>query len=147
MGRKAEWDKQTFYESKPSINDWMMRRLGLPIVWGWLIAALAIVGYGIYDPNSVMPMLEGFISLLAIVGTLATLIVTSMLELWKSEQQKEIETMELRMKHQGYGNGSIASRTWYGKRCSGKSHAARNPPKMSKNANILELHRIDYGDF
>ena len=100
MGRKAEWDgNKPFYESKPSINDWMMRRLGLPIVWGWLIAALAIVGYGIYDPNSVMPMLEGFISLLAIVGTLATLIVTSMLELWKSEQQKEIETMELRMKH------------------------------------------------
>ena len=53
MGRKAEWDgNKPFYESKPSINDWMMRRLGLPIVWGWLIAALAIVGYGIYDPNS-----------------------------------------------------------------------------------------------
>ena len=123
MGRKSEWNgDKPFYESKPSINDWMMRRLGLPIVWGWLAAALAIVGYGIYDPNSVMPMLEGFISLLAIVGTLATLIVTSMLELWKSEQQKEIETMELRMAHRhememtqllhGHGmeNGGVAER-------------------------------------
>ena len=46
-----------------------------------------------------MPMLEGFIAMLAIVGTLATLIVTSMLELWKSEQTKEIATLEERIMH------------------------------------------------
>lgn len=84
---------------KSTVNDWMMKYIGLPIVWGWLIAALAIVAMGIDDPDSVMPMLEGFISLLAIVGTLATLIVTSMLELWKSEQTKEIGTMEDRIAH------------------------------------------------
>ena len=84
---------------KATINDWMMRYIGLPIVWGWLLAALAIVVMGVYEPDSVMPMLEGYIALLAIVGTLATLIVTSMLELWKSEQQQEIATMEDRIKH------------------------------------------------
>ena len=84
---------------KTTVNDWMMRYIGLPIVWGWLLAALAIVVMGVYDPDSVMPMLEGYIALLAIVGTLATLIVTSMLELWKSEQQQEIATMEDRIKH------------------------------------------------
>ena len=84
---------------KATINDWMMRHIGLPIVWGWLLAALAIVVMGVYDPEAVMPLLEGYIALLAIVGTLATLIVTSMLELWKSEQQQEIATMEGRITH------------------------------------------------
>ncbi len=84
---------------KTTVNDWMMRYIGLPIVWGWLLAALAIVVIGVSDPDKVMPMLEGYIALLAIVGTLATLIVTSMLELWKSEQQQEIATMEDRIKH------------------------------------------------
>jgi|GEM_PF-2707314 len=84
---------------KTTVNDWMMRYIGLPIVWGWLLAALGIVAMGVYDPESVMPMLEGYIALLAIVGTLATLIVTSMLELWKTEQTQEIATMEDRILH------------------------------------------------
>ena len=84
---------------KTTVNDWMMRYIGLPIVWGWLLAALGIVAMGVYAPDSVMPMLEGYIALLAIVGTLATLIVTSMLELWKSEQTQEIGTMEDRIAH------------------------------------------------
>ena len=84
---------------KSTVNDWMMRYIGLPIVWGWLVAALGIVAMGVYDPNAVMPMLEGYIALLAIVGTLATLIVTSMLELWKTEQTQEIATMEDRIAH------------------------------------------------
>jgi len=84
---------------KATVNDWMMKYIGLPIVWGWLIAALGIVAMGVYDPDAVMPMLEGYIALLAIVGTLATLIVTSMLELWKTEQTQEIATMEDRIAH------------------------------------------------
>jgi len=82
-----------------SFNDNMMTWIGVPIVWGWLLAALTIVFQGIRDPESIMPMLEGFIALLAIVGTLATLIVTSMLELWKSEQQKEVEVIPVRLEH------------------------------------------------
>ena len=92
-GSKPVWGGKT------TVNDWMMRYIGLPIVWGWLLAALGFVLMGVYDPDSVMPMLEGYIALLAIVGTLATLIVTSMLELWKSEQTQEIATMEDRILH------------------------------------------------
>ena len=93
MSQKKVWG------AKSTVNDWMMRYIGLPIVWGWLIAALGIVGMGVYDPDAVMPMLEGYIALLAIVGTLATLIVTSMLELWKTEQTQEIATIEDRIAH------------------------------------------------
>ena len=91
--------KKTVWGGKATVNDWMMKYIGLPIVWGWLIAALGIVAMGVYDPTAVMPMLEGYIALLAIVGTLATLIVTSMLELWKTEQTQEIGTMEDRIAH------------------------------------------------
>jgi len=76
-----------------------MTWVGVPIVWGWLLAAMTIVFQGIRDPESVMPMIEGFVALLAIVGTLATLIVTSMLELWKTEQQKEVEVIPIRLEH------------------------------------------------
>jgi hypothetical protein len=91
--RKKVWG------GKATVNDWMMRYIGLPIVWAWLAAAMGIVAMGVYDPDAVMPMLEGYIALLAIVGTLATLIVTSMLELWKTEQTQEIATMEDRIAH------------------------------------------------
>ena len=82
-----------------SFNDNMMTWVGVPIVWGWLLAAMTIVFQGIRDPESVMPMIEGFVALLAIVGTLATLIVTSMLELWKTEQQNEVEVIPIRLEH------------------------------------------------
>jgi hypothetical protein len=97
MGKKK--GSKPVWGGKTTVNDWMMRYIGLPIVWGWLLAALGIVAMGVYAPDSVMPMLEGYIALLAIVGTLATLIVTSMLELWKSEQTQEIGTMEDRIAH------------------------------------------------
>ena len=92
-------DKKRVWGGKATVNDWMMKYIGLPIVWGWLMAALGIVAMGVYAPDSVMPMLEGYIALLAIVGTLATLIVTSMLELWKTEQTQEIGTMEDSIAH------------------------------------------------
>jgi hypothetical protein len=94
-----EWLAKKVWGGKSTVNDWMMRYIGLPIVWAWLLAAMGIVAMGVYDPEAVMPMLEGYIALLAIVGTLATLIVTSMLELWKSEQTQEIATMEDRISH------------------------------------------------
>ena len=91
--------KKTVWGGKATVNDWMMKYIGLPIVWGWLMAALGIVAMGVYEPDAVMPMLEGYIALLAIVGSLATLSVTSMLELWKTEQTQEIGTMEDRIAH------------------------------------------------
>lgn len=83
----------------PSFNDRMMSLVGIPIVWAWLASAMTIIFMGIVEPDAIMPQMEGFIALLAIVGTLATLIVTSMLELWKSEQQKEVEVIPERLTH------------------------------------------------
>jgi len=83
----------------PSFNDRMMILVGVPIVWCWLLSAMTIIFMGIIRPDLVMPMLEGFIALLAIVGTLATVIVTSMLELWKNEQNKEVEVIPERLSH------------------------------------------------
>lgn len=83
----------------PSFNDSMMRYVGIPIVWCWLLSAMTIIFMGISAPDKVMPMLEGFVALLAIIGTLATLIVTSMLELWKTEQMKEVDVIPDRLKH------------------------------------------------
>ena len=62
--------KKTVWGGKATVNDWMMKYIGLPIVWGWLMAALGIVAMGVYEPDAVMPMLEGYIALLAIVGLL-----------------------------------------------------------------------------
>ena len=76
--------KKTVWGGKATVNDWMMKYIGLPIVWGWLMAALGIVAMGVYEPDAVMPMLEGYIALLAIVGT---------------EQTQEIGTMEDRIAH------------------------------------------------
>jgi len=42
---------------KATVNDWMMKYIGLPIVWGWLLAAMAIVAMGIRDSNSGRPHL------------------------------------------------------------------------------------------
>jgi hypothetical protein len=83
----------------PSFNDSMMRYVGIPIVWCWLLCAMTIIFMGITAPDKVMPMLEGFIALLAIIGTLSTLIVTSMLELWKTEQMKEVDVIPARLTH------------------------------------------------
>lgn len=83
----------------PSFNASMMRYVGIPIVWCWLLSAMVIIFMGISAPDKVMPMLEGFVALLAIIGTLATLIVTSMLELWKTEQMKEVDVIPERLKH------------------------------------------------
>jgi hypothetical protein len=83
----------------PSFNDSMMRYVGIPIVWCWLLSAMTIIFMGISAPEMVMPMLDGFVALLAIIGTLATLIVTSMLELWKTEQMKEVDVIPERLTH------------------------------------------------
>ncbi len=83
----------------PSFNDSMMRYVGIPIVWCWLLSAMTIIFMGISAPEMVMPMLDGFVALLAIIGTLATLIVTSMLELWKTEQMKEVDVIPARLTH------------------------------------------------
>ena len=72
-----------------SFNDRMMLLIGVPIVLGWLTFACFVIWNGIRD-QEVINNIDGYTTLLAIIGGPALLIVTSMLELWKGEQQTEI---------------------------------------------------------
>lgn len=72
-----------------SFNDKMMLVIGVPIVLAWVALASLIIWSGLGD-EKVIEDIDGYATLLAIIGGPALLIVTSMLELWKSEQQGEI---------------------------------------------------------
>ena len=72
-----------------SFNDRMMLMIGVPIVLGWLIFGCYIIWMGTQD-DSVIQNIDGYTTLLAIIGGPALIIITSMLELWKNEQQTEI---------------------------------------------------------
>ena len=72
-----------------SFNDKMMLVIGVPIVLAWVALASLIIWSGLSD-EKVIDDIDGYATLLAIIGGPALLIVTSMLELWKSEQQGEI---------------------------------------------------------
>ena len=72
-----------------SFNDRMMLMIGVPIVLGWLIFGCYIIWMGTQD-DAVIQNIDGYTTLLAIIGGPALIIITSMLELWKNEQQTEI---------------------------------------------------------
>ena len=72
-----------------SFNDKMMLLIGVPIVLAWVAFACLVIYSGLND-EKVINDIDGYATLLAIIGGPALLIVTSMLELWKSEQQGEI---------------------------------------------------------
>ena len=72
-----------------SFNDKMMLLIGVPIVLAWVAFACLVIWSGLQD-DKVINDIDGYATLLAIIGGPALLIVTSMLELWKSEQQGEI---------------------------------------------------------
>ena len=72
-----------------SFNDKMMLLIGVPIVLAWVAFACLVIYSGLQD-EKVINDIDGYATLLAIIGDPALLIVISMLELWKSEQQGEI---------------------------------------------------------
>ena len=66
----------------------------------WVAFACLVIWSGLQD-DKVINDIDGYATLLAIIGGPALLIVTSMLELWKSEQQGEINLHpELVMRNQ-----------------------------------------------
>ena len=77
---------------KTSFNDRLMLLLGVPVVLAWVAFACYVIYMGINDPT-VISNLDGYTTLIAIIGGPALLILTSMLELWKKEQQQDITAM------------------------------------------------------
>ena len=77
---------------KSSVNDRMMMLVGVPVVLAWMGFACLVIWSGLQD-DKVMNNIDGYTTLIAIIGGPALLILTSILELWKSEQNQEITSM------------------------------------------------------
>lgn len=78
--------------TKTSVNDRMMMLVGVPVVLAWMSFACLVIWSGLQD-DKVMNNIDGYTTLIAIIGGPALLILTSILELWKSEQNQEITSM------------------------------------------------------
>ena len=75
-----------------SFNDRMMMLVGVPVVLCWVAFACIVIWSGLQD-DKVLNNIDGYTTLIAIIGGPALLILTSILELWKSEQNQEITSM------------------------------------------------------
>ena len=75
-----------------SFNDRMMMLVGVPVVLCWMAFACIVIWFGLHD-EKVLNNIDGYTTLIAIIGGPALLILTSILELWKSEQNQEITSM------------------------------------------------------
>lgn len=69
-----------------------MLTLGVPVVLAWVAFACYVIWSGLHRPE-VLNDIEGYTTLIAIIGGPALLIVTSMLELWKQEKSAYIDSI------------------------------------------------------
>ena len=82
-----------------SFNDRMVKRTVIPAIYLWLLASGAVVGMGIWKPEVVLANLDGFIALIAIIGGVAGPALNTVLRMWESEQQVEIDNIPIELKH------------------------------------------------
>jgi hypothetical protein len=76
-----------------SFNDRMISRTVLPTIYLWLLASGAVVAMGIWKPDVVLTNLDGFIALIAIISGVAAPALATILRMWESEQQIEIDNI------------------------------------------------------
>ena len=74
-----------------TFNDRLVNKTVVPIIYLWILAAGAVVGMGIYRPDVVIPNLDGFIALIAIIGGVAAPALAIIVRMWENEQQTEID--------------------------------------------------------
>ncbi len=91
-------------DKRSSFNDRLMLLVGVPVVLAWMSFACIVIWRGLND-DKILNNIDGFTTLIAIIGGPALLILTSMLELWKQEQAQEIgalpdEWASLRASHE-----------------------------------------------
>jgi len=82
-----------------SFNDRMVSKTVLPTIYLWLLASGAVVAMGIWKPDVVLTNLDGFIALIAIISGVAAPALATILRMWESEQQIEIDNMPAELKH------------------------------------------------
>ena len=75
------------------------RSILLPVVYAWLAAAVSLVGYGLYKPEDVIPNLEGYLALLAILSAPATLAISEINRLYAENMSAKIQLEPDLIKH------------------------------------------------
>jgi hypothetical protein len=75
--------------NKDSVNDRMVKWTSLPAIYLWIAASGTVIFYGIFKPDIVLPSVEAFIALIAIIGSQASKSYDTIHELWKAEQTVE----------------------------------------------------------
>ena len=76
------------------------RSILLPVVYAWLAAAVSLVGYGLYKPEDVIPNLEGYLALLAILSAPATLAISEINRLYAENMTAKIQLEPDIIKHE-----------------------------------------------
>tara|TARA_R110002051_G_C8610443_1_gene481797 strand:+ start:484 stop:837 length:354 start_codon:yes stop_codon:yes gene_type:complete len=76
-----------------TFNDRMVNKTIVPIIYLWILAAGGVVGMGIWKPDLVIPNLDGFIALIAIIGGVASPALGIVIRMWENEQQADIDGM------------------------------------------------------
>ncbi len=82
-----------------SNNDKLMQKTGLMIVYAWVLLAVGFFVLTAYDP-SYLASAENYVSILAIIGGPALLIITKIIETWNQEKQQEIADYESQAAHE-----------------------------------------------
>ena len=86
-------------KKKQSYNDWLMKRTGLLIVYAWVMLAVGFFILTAFDPTYLNSS-EDYVSILAIIGGPALLIITKILETWNQEKQNQIADYEAQATHE-----------------------------------------------
>jgi len=84
---------------KRTNNDWLMQRTGLLIVYAWVLLAVGFFGLTAWDMKY-LDNSEQYVSILAIIGGPALLIVTKILETWNQEKGAELQDYEAQASHE-----------------------------------------------
>tara|TARA_R110000824_G_scaffold157589_4_gene331061 strand:- start:938 stop:1276 length:339 start_codon:yes stop_codon:yes gene_type:complete len=74
-----------------TFNDRLVNKTVVPIIYLWILAAGGVVGMGIWKPEVVIPNLDGFIALIAIIGGVAAPALSIIVRMWENEQQIGID--------------------------------------------------------
>ena len=81
-----------------NFNDRFILIIGAPIVLAWVIFACYIIFMGMRD-ESVLSNLDGYTTLIAIIGGPALLIIKDALDMWKQQQTAQIQLIPLKTEH------------------------------------------------
>jgi hypothetical protein len=80
-------------------NDKLMQKTGLLIVYAWVLLAVGFFVLTAWDPTY-LDSSEDYVSILAIIGGPALLIVTKIIETWNQEKGAQLQDYEAQAGHE-----------------------------------------------